>query len=422
MWDTLCKYTSRVHSITQSDSSRFIDPLSSIMLSYPSSPASLFPHLRKLTWHANGSQFAAEFLRMAFVPSLLSLDIQISSPSSTFLSVISSLSTLCPHLQDMTLVTYETSKVFHKGSPFILQPISQLQNLHTLSIWDLGNQGIEHIMQLQALRSLSLDLRGGPSIRDSQSHLQLPGFHDLEFFHLSADRLEDAFYLLNSLQVVRSKEIIACFNFAPDSKAMLTKFLAILQQKYDVDNLEHFTLKFLSGNVQTHADDFMPLQACRNLTQLHIRHGCDTSISGEELCPMVSAWPKLEALSIGGLSIGNTIITFNGLISLLELRPSLTSLSLVIDTTKLDGIDIKRPGGGIFSKHLKVLTLGNSPIDSPQHVVLILSGLFPYLEQVELDYWDSYTLAQKKIMTDRWMSVNTLLRCFSIVRERYTEA
>jgi hypothetical protein len=152
---------------------------------------------------------------------------------------------------------------------------------------------------------------------------------------------------------------------------------------------------------------------------LHIRHGCDTSISDEELCQMVSAWPKLEALSIGGLSIGNTVITFHGLINLLRLRPSLTSLSLVIDATKLDGIDIKRPGGGIFSKHLKVLVLGNSPIDSPKHVALILSELFPYLEQVELDYWDAYTITQKKTMVDQWVSVNTLLRCF---RERYIEA
>jgi hypothetical protein len=249
--------------------------------------------------------------------------------------------------------------------------------------------------------------------------LQLPGFHDLEFFRLSANKLEDALDFLNSLQVFRSKEIIACFDSAPSSKAILTKFLAILQQKCD-DNLEHFTLMFLRS-ARTRPDDFMPLQACHNLTQLHIRRGCDTSISGEELCQMVSAWPKLEALSIGGLSTGNTI-TFHGLISLLRLRPSLTSLSLAIDATKLDGIDIKRPGGEIFSKNLKVLVLGNSPIDSPQHVALIISGLFPYLEQVEFDYWDSYTQAQKNTMIDRWTSVNTFLRCFSIVRERYTEA
>ena len=355
---------------------------------------------------------------MAFVPSLSSLDIKIFSPSSTFLSVISSLGASCPHLQDVTLAlaTYETSK--DKVSPFILQPISQLQNLHTLSIWDLGNRGIGHIMQLPALRSLSLNLKGEPSIRDSQSQLQL---HDLEFFHLSADKLENALGFLDSLQAIRSKEIIIYSDFAPHSKVILTKFLAILQQKCDNDHLEHFTLKFLSGNVQTHPDDFMPLQACQNLTQLHIRHGCDTSISDKELCQMVSAWPKLEALSIGGLSIGNTIITFHGLIDLLRLRPSLTSLSLAIDATKLDEIDINHPGGGIVNKHLKVLVLGNSPIDCPKRVAFILNELFPYLEQVELDYWDSYTITQKKTMVDQWGSVNSLLRCYCYM-ERYAEA
>src|ERR1700693_6276397 len=84
MWDTLSRYTSRVHSITQSENSSFIEPLSLILLSCPSAPASFFPTLRRLTWRADATRDAAEFLRMALVPSLLSLTVQMSSPSPAF--------------------------------------------------------------------------------------------------------------------------------------------------------------------------------------------------------------------------------------------------------------------------------------------------------------------------------------------------
>ncbi|KIK32087.1 hypothetical protein CY34DRAFT_49169, partial [Suillus luteus UH-Slu-Lm8-n1] len=88
-------------------------------------------------------------------------------------------------------------------------------------------------------------------------------------------------------------------------------------------------------------DAFIPLQACHNLTQLSIERGCDVSLSDEELYQLVRNWPKLEVLKISCCSsFGDTTMpTLHGLIKLLRLCPNLASLALVIDTTKLDGID-----------------------------------------------------------------------------------
>ncbi|KAG2067402.1 hypothetical protein BDR04DRAFT_867855 [Suillus decipiens] len=154
-WGILCKYTSCVHSITQSNRSAVIEPLGSLMLSCPSAPASLFPNLRRLKWHTNGTHCAAEFLRMAFVPTLLSLEIQISSASPKFLSVLSSLGVLCPQLQmlDMRFPS-ATHDSLRKTSPFVAQAISQLHCLEELFVWDLGDQGNKHLMQLQTLQTL----------------------------------------------------------------------------------------------------------------------------------------------------------------------------------------------------------------------------------------------------------------------------
>ncbi|KAG1890197.1 hypothetical protein F4604DRAFT_1551469, partial [Suillus subluteus] len=96
------------------------------------------------------------------------------------------------------------------------------------------------------------------------------------------------------------------------------------------------------------------------------------------------AWPELQVLEINRYLDfqDTTVLTFHGTISLLRLCSALTSLALVIDGTKLGGIDLKRPGGGICNEGPQFLVLGNSPVESPENVALILSGLLPRLEQV----------------------------------------
>jgi hypothetical protein len=160
---------------------------------------------------------------------------------------------------------------------------------------------------------------------------------------------------------------------------------------------------------------------------LHFEESCNISMSNEELCYLTEAWPKLQSLRLScHFTAGLDTIalpTFHGLICLLQLCPALTSLTLVIDATKLDGIDLKCPGGEHFTHHLEDLTLGNSVIDSPLNVALILSGLFPHLEQVDLDCWNTSDMSidsipQRTLAKEQWASVNSFLHGFSVVRER----
>ncbi|KAG1740201.1 uncharacterized protein EDB91DRAFT_1347153 [Suillus paluster] len=434
MWDILRKYTSRVYSITHSGRSTVIEPLGLLMLSCPSAPASLFPNLRELTWHADGTHCAAEFLRMAFVPTLVFLDVQISSASSIFLSVLSSLGTLCPHLRRMTVQSPSpsaTNDLLLKNSPFIAQSISQLHHLQELSVWDLGNQGIEHLMQLRTLQILCLDLKVS-SAWDRRSHLQLPGFHDLNCLTLSIDNLDHASDFVSSLQVVRSRSITICFTVAHLSRASTTmsQFFAILKETCDRDNLESLTL-LESSRSKGHAASSVltPLHAFRNLTQLLIENGCTMSMDDEQLRQLARVWPKLEVLAISRFVVIDNIIipTFRGLIGLVQLCPGLTSLTLVIDTTGLPDIGMAyiSPGGGICNKHLKNLVLSNSPIESPMRVALVLSGLFPNLMRVDLDCWDSAPTiksALKQSLMKQWEDVNLNLVGFVIVRARDKEA
>ncbi|KAG2111184.1 uncharacterized protein F5147DRAFT_771916 [Suillus discolor] len=431
MWDTLCKYTSRVRSIRQTYSSMSIEALGSILLSCPLAPRSLFPNLRKLTWRANGTRGAADFLRVAFVPTLLVLNVAVSSVSTSiaFLSVLSSLGTLCPRLQSLYM-DYEplTDHSYCKIIPFVIKPFSTLHHLRALQVWDIGDQGIQHIMQLRALQSLTLDLNSW-SIGEKRSYLRLPGFHDLNYLGLHVNKLEDASKFFVSLEVVRSRDITVFFSprSPPPASAMLSQFLGILQERCDNDKLERLSLVGYSKAVLTEPGVFTPLHAFRNLTQLNIQGSFSISMSDEQLCQLVRAWPRLKVLKISSwivIDVATVLPTFHGLIGLLQLCPALTSLALVIDTTKLDGIDLRNPSGGRFNT-LNCLTLGNSPIDCPVNVALILSGLFPRLEQVNIDCWNGYQLyviPQRTPAMKQWASVNSILRGFSVVKERRVEA
>ncbi|KAG0706481.1 hypothetical protein DFH29DRAFT_152727 [Suillus ampliporus] len=114
--------------------------------------------------------------------------------------------------------------------------------------------------------------------------------------------------------------------------------LRILQERCDNEKLEALALCWYSKRYSYYIEPgiFTSLHACRNLAQLIIERGCNI--------PWVNQFTR-------------------------ALPPSLTSLALVVDNTKLEGINIKCPGGGRCNERLKFLALGNSPIESPVNVV-----------------------------------------------------
>lgn len=147
-------------------------------------------------------------------------------------------------------------------------------------------------------------------------------------------------------------------------------FCAMLVQQCDNDILEGITHCEQSydtfRNVSVQRSDFGPLHLLRNLTCFDIAAACTISISDGELSELVKAWPKLKTLKLSYYrdSTMNVLPTFHGLINVLGSCPDLVSLSLVIDATQLDGIDVKSPANGIYYDGLQELDLGNSLIDS----------------------------------------------------------
>lgn len=426
-WTTFRKYASRVHSIMQSgDSSPIIDHIRIIMLSYPYPSSTMFPNLLHLAWNVDQTHLVIEFLRMAFVPSLVSLDLRITSISPALMSILSTIGTACPNLTSFRPQVGDPT-LYREIAPFLTQAICQLHHLSALTMCEPEDPGMVHITQLQSLETLWLYI--GPSFLPRTAlPPQSLSLERLELLGLQAIRLNHMTNFLRSLRMVRSKHITAVFSsdvFGRQSDS-ISGFCATLLERCNLDTLEAITLceQFYNTfhNVYAQPCDFGPLRLLCNLTHFDIEAACTISISDEELSELVKAWPKLKIFRFSCYrDPASTVLpTFHGLINVLRLCPELVSLSLIIDTTQLDGIDVKSPGNGICNNGLQELVLGNSPISSPLDVALVLSSLLPNLPEVNLSLWISGPLYAlfNKLQAEQWRLVNRLLDSFRIVRTR----
>jgi hypothetical protein len=109
--------------------------------------------------------------------------------------------------------------------------------------------------------------------------------------NLSARTIEHASNFFRSLRIVRSRGISFDFTSkiagsSSNGSAMLSQFLAILQEKCDNDKLESFSLIQLGKEEPTELAIFTSLHVFRNLTQLVIEEACNISASDEELCQL----------------------------------------------------------------------------------------------------------------------------------------
>ncbi|KAG1851354.1 hypothetical protein F4604DRAFT_2045887 [Suillus subluteus] len=281
------------------------------------------------------------------------------------------------------------------------------------------------------LKRLSCTVRQASEAANSfliQALQREPG--NVHYLCLTFGAFERATDFLSSLQVVKTKEIKLIFasrieESSENASTSLSQFLVILPEICDNKKLKRLSLVG-SRVIHTELAVFTPLRTFHNLVVLGIERGFFMSISDEELCQLVRAWPMLQVLKISCyIAIDTTAVPkFHGLLGVLRLCPSLTSLALAIDTTKLEGINLRSPGGENFNTYLSDLTLGNSLITSPLNVALILSGIFPCLEQVNLDCWNtapmnsSWSVLDRNSVMEKRASVNGFLHGFNIDRDR----
>ncbi|OJA19613.1 hypothetical protein AZE42_03868 [Rhizopogon vesiculosus] len=266
-WTTFRKYTSRVHSITQSQNVTplVIEQLGLLILSYPFPSESVFQNLQRLAWHVDYTPYALDFLRVAFVPSLESLDIRLTSNLMLLLSTLRK----CPNLTSFRAQMNDWKMADHRIAPVLTRMISQLHHLSTFSVGELGDQEMVRVMRLQSLKTLWLYVGEYPYRRT-----ELP--IDLRPSMSQSGRHYDLLRLSGQ----------------SEQPGHMLQFCSMLREKRDAEALEVITLRhYIYIAVPTPLIALSLLRLFGDLTQLNIENACIISISDHDLCNLVQTWP-----------------------------------------------------------------------------------------------------------------------------------
>ncbi|KII88738.1 hypothetical protein PLICRDRAFT_54566 [Plicaturopsis crispa FD-325 SS-3] len=161
----------------------------------------------------------------------------------------------------------------------------------------------------------------------------------------------------------------------------------------------HVTDKILSleiTRVHDYGLDFATLKPLLSFSRLHTLEldpagGFD--LGNDDLASMARAWPMLTKLSLSaafgaaGWKVPSRI-TLAGLLPLLQNCPHLETLDIVIDARILPPSETRLDVGHHGS--VRSLFLGNSFINTPTRVALLMADLFPNVQGAIMAWWDMY--------------------------------
>lgn len=300
----------------------------------------------------------------------------------------------------------------------LLSSLPRLQILHCIPFC-LSQQSLTVLSKLPDLQDLRLTLTADPGTR-----LFWAGFPALARIHVQTKDLQNVASLI---RVITSKElwlVEVTLDEIPKA-SLLEDFFSSLAHHPSRLELSHVSVKTLhtappvplTGYLhKITAHTFRPLLALKSTSSLEISIACCYSIDDDLIKAMAAAWPKLEILNLlpplGRLD--SIEVSLVALISLIKHCKNLANLSLAFDLTEIETSDEQRPSQG-NSLELETLDVGNSPIDSPARVALLLSDLFgrPDIESLE-DGDDPVQTKRYK----RWTEVGHLISYFAEARDQ----
>ncbi|KAJ8593608.1 hypothetical protein M405DRAFT_879270 [Rhizopogon salebrosus TDB-379] len=168
---------------------------------------------------------------------------------------------------------------------------------------------------------------------------------------------------------------------------------------------------------------FQPIYVFRNLRQFHFEVQHDMRLHDATLMQMGEVWPLLEELAIIAESsnLGPHHITPNGLVSLLQHCPRLSSIHIAMDWSVVDRPDLSPdiPYEGFSHKALKCADFGSSTIRHATGVAAFISAIAPKLHTITA--WESelhYEYGDYEEYSSRWKAVGDLVKIFLMVREQ----
>jgi hypothetical protein len=391
--------------------------------SCPPFPLPLLPNLTSLTWNAPHEAFPC--IRSFVTQTLTTLKIHAGYPRFSLgpsaQSILSCIPTLC-----LFVSHFESYGGTESGDASIA--LQSWSHLISVTIDIVSNAAILYLSNLPSLQELHVELCSTPIDADTQNLLRRPAFCVLHTLDISCKTLAplnaffDTFSLAPKILFFRVTEGEHSMQDLPASMSRIFNACAhsALEHLRIVDDTIYMSV---NPNASISATVFQPIYALRNLRKLHfeVEHGAQ--LHDATLMQMGEAWPLLEGLAIIAESSTSSLhhITPNGLVSLLQHCPRLSSIHIAMDWSAVDRLDVSPdiPYEGFAHNTLKYADFGSSKIRHATEVAAFISAIAPTLHTII--GWESerhYEDDDYVKYSSRWTAVDHLVKVFLMVREQ----
>ncbi|KAH7930164.1 hypothetical protein BV22DRAFT_1055422 [Leucogyrophana mollusca] len=414
-------YAKRVRVFGDSDVAyALFEPVSNDMLgalcSVLSDTCYFLPNLQELNWFETQDNPFYELRSRNFytlLPLFLSprltclrLGLCTSSDLSTHvLPAISSLHISVPFIKHFQC--FDTSEGFMQS---ISEIIPQWHHFEYVDVGALSQNAITHLCSMKSLKHLGVRL----DQRDHNASANFPP--SLESFAMFAPTLEACWRYLEDIHIACGHLLVDLTPRPGPSASSIQQFFAFIPSRFSATNLHIL-------DVVSHGDQldptlawslgtFQPLFTFKNLTAFRTPSFCSAKLSDRDLEEIALAWPQLEVLELGTGSDWRapSLITFNGLLSVLQHCRQLRELGLVMDATVLAPITTDAS-----NINITLFSVGCSDIHDPRAVAAFLLGILPRLRKIKTsDLWFNPEFEDRKTA---WSKVEELLESFSITGE-----
>ncbi|EIW78139.1 hypothetical protein CONPUDRAFT_145484 [Coniophora puteana RWD-64-598 SS2] len=304
----------------------------------------------------------------------------------------------------------------------ISEVVSSLPKLEVLNCGLLEYGAIAHLDQLESLRELSFTVSPKYSYQDLHHHFL---FGRLSYLGLaSADSLG---IILPLLQYIPRLPPFFIFSALRSTVSEIRNVIAHIVRAGNGD-IDDVNIDVQRGIPEWDDppeclifDDIQPLSRFKNIRTLILCTGQPFCLDDDDVKMLSSYWPKMDTFNISGTTGwgGVTRITFKGILSIVENCRYLRNLGIVFDARSRRGLASGRPGGGISSS-LSILMVGDSLIDNPAEVAMILSDLFPNVETLQA--WEDTTWGHDDDVVEeqreKWEEATKLLMMFTSIRRQ----
>jgi hypothetical protein len=453
-WSIFRKYSCRVSSLKMSFALIRVGAEIWGALGCPPFPLPLLPNLTTLRWNAPDEAFPC--IRSFVTRTLTTLIISTYHSAFSFgpcvQPILSCIPALCPSVSHFEFHDDEESENEESGdeesgdaesgdeesgdaesgdeesgdaesgdASIALQFWSHLISVTTGTV---SNAAILHLSNLASLRELHVGLCSTPINADTQNLLRRPAFSALHTLDVRCNTLAPLDTFFGTFSLAPKILFIRVRNGWPSIED-LSASISRISNACAHSALEHFRIvdEDFGFNLDASigAAVFQPIYAFRNLRRFHFEVVPDVQLHDGTLTQMAEAWPLLAYLAIlGALSTSShQHVTPNGLVSLLQRCPRLSSIHISMDWSAVDRpyVSPNIPYEGFAHKALTCADFGSSKIRQAIGVAAFMSAIAPKLHIIT--GWDSelhYEHNDYEIYSSRWKAVDDLVKAFSMVR------